>query len=351
MIHESTARQPAMVAKDGHAAEVARGERFEFGRNWSRFLSVLDDRRIAAAERALQAMLETSTLEGLRFLDIGSGSGLSSLAARRLGAHVHSFDYDPQSVACTAELRRRYFPADALWTVERGSALDADYLRGLGTFDVVYSWGVLHHTGRMWDALANAAIPVAPAGRLFIAIYNDTGTQSRRWRLIKRTYNELPRLARTPFAIAVTLPRELRTLAGASLRGRPGEYLRSWLAYRDLRGMNKWHDVLDWVGGYPYEYATPDELFEFYRARGFGLAKMKCGGVGLGCNEMVFQRQKEGAADSSRTSGQRDRAAGQPPGSRRDYGHDDDLSMTHRVRRAIESMELPGVRSGRLANA
>src|SRR5262245_27430993 len=95
-------------------------------------------------------MLEIDSLAGLSFLDIGSGSGLFSLAARRLGARVHSFDYDPQSVACAAELRRRYFPGDPQWVVEEGSALDADYLTRLGKFDIVYSWGVLHHTGRMW---------------------------------------------------------------------------------------------------------------------------------------------------------------------------------------------------------
>ena len=291
MIHESTAAAaPAIERADQHGREVARGERFEFGRNWSRFLAVLDEGRIAAAERALQAMLEASRLDGLRFLDIGSGSGLSSLAARRLGAQVRSFDYDPRSVACTAELRQRYFPSDSEWTVERGSALDGDYLRGLGTFDIVYSWGVLHHTGRMWEALENAAIPVAPGGRLFIGIYNDTGTQSRRWHWIKRTYNELPGPARTPFAVAVTLPGELKALAGAALRRRPGDYFRSWANYHHRRGMNKWHDIIDWVGGYPYEFATPDQLFDFYRLRGFGLSKLKCGGAGLGCNEMVFER-------------------------------------------------------------
>lgn len=290
MMHQSTAAPAALSAADEHAIEIARGDRFEFGRNWSRFLAVLDEERMAAAEQALKDMLETPRLDGLRFLDIGSGSGLSSLAARRLGADVHSFDYDPQSVACTAELRRRYFPSDATWRVERGSALDAGYVHSLGTFDIVYSWGVLHHTGRMWEALENAAIPVAPGGRLFVAIYNDTGTQSRRWMRIKRTYNALPGLAKTPFAIAVSLPQELKTLAGATLRGRPGDYLRSWFNYRHLRGMNKWHDLIDWVGGYPYEFATPDQLFDFYRGRGFVLRRMKCGGVGLGCNEMVFER-------------------------------------------------------------
>jgi 2-polyprenyl-6-hydroxyphenyl methylase/3-demethylubiquinone-9 3-methyltransferase len=144
----------------------------------------------------------------------------------------------------------------------------------------------------MWRALENAIIPVAPAGKLFIAIYNDTGSQSRRWEWIKRTYNGLPAAARKPFAIAVTLPAEAKAAVSATLRGRPGDYLRSWTNYRRRRGMNKWHDIIDWVGGYPYEFATPDQVFDFYRARGFTLAKMKCGGVGLGCNEFVFKRNE-----------------------------------------------------------
>ena len=112
-----------------HAIEIAHGERFEFGKNWSRFLDVLDDARIARAEESLEQMLEVADLEGRSFLDIGSGSGLFSLAARRLGARVHSFDYDPHSVACTKELRRRYFNNDSDWLIEEGSALDPDYLK------------------------------------------------------------------------------------------------------------------------------------------------------------------------------------------------------------------------------
>jgi 2-polyprenyl-3-methyl-5-hydroxy-6-metoxy-1,4-benzoquinol methylase len=292
MSNHSAASVPLVGAPDTHATEVARGDRFEFGGNWASFLSVLDEERIAAAERGLQRMLQVERLDGIRFLDIGSGSGLSSLAARRLGARVHSFDYDPQSVACTSELRRRYFHGDSEWTVERGSALDRDYLASLGQFDIVYSWGVLHHTGQMWQALENAVIPVAPGGKLFIAIYNDTGTQSRRWHAIKKIYNEIPKLARKPYAVAVTAPAELKALAGALLRGRPGDFLRSWTEYRRRRGMSKWHDIVDWVGGYPYEFATPDEIFDFYRARGFTLTKLKCGVVGLGCNEFVFERHE-----------------------------------------------------------
>lgn len=273
-----------------HAIEVGRGERFEFGENWSRFLEVLDEERIRKAEESLREMLEVESLEGKSFLDIGSGSGLFSLAARRLGARVHSFDYDPRSVACARELRRRYFTDDDTWQVEEGSALDAEYMRSLGEFDVVYSWGVLHHTGSMWDALANAALPVARGGMLFVAIYNDLGSRSARWKWIKKTYNELPKLLRAPFAAAVSAPNEAKMILRAIVTLRPGEYVRSWTAYAEKRGMSRWRDIVDWVGGYPYEYATPEGIFDFYRARGFKLTRMKCGGVGLGCNEFVFAK-------------------------------------------------------------
>lgn len=273
-----------------HEAEVANGERFEFGKNWAAFLAVLDDERIAKAEESLREMLEVDDLKGRSFLDIGSGSGLFSLAARRLGAKVHSFDFDSSSFACTQELRNRYFPNDPKWRVGQGSALDAEYLKSLGKFDVVYSWGVLHHTGEMWRALENAVIPTKKGGKLFIAIYNDTGSQVKRWHWIKKTYCRLPRPLKTPFAVAVTTPDELKRFVKSLASLKPGTYIHSWTRYKNGRGMNRWHDIIDWVGGYPYEVATPDEIFEFYKARGFALTKIKTGGVGLGCNEFVFEK-------------------------------------------------------------
>jgi 2-polyprenyl-3-methyl-5-hydroxy-6-metoxy-1,4-benzoquinol methylase len=278
---------------DSHAAELRTGERFEFGRNWQHFLGHLNESRINEAEESLKRMLEVPNLQGMSFLDIGSGSGLFSLAAHRLGARVHSFDYDPASVACARELKRRYCENDSAWTIEEGSVLDAEYVRSLGNFDVVYSWGVLHHTGAMWRALDNAQIAVRRGGRLFIAIYNDTGSQSARWRLIKRTYNKLPRYLKVPFAVATVAPGEAKAALRALLRLRPQEYVQSWTRYDHSRGMSHWHDIIDWVGGYPYEVASPEEIFDFYRAKGFGLTKMKCGGVGLGCNEYVFVRHSD----------------------------------------------------------
>jgi len=262
---------------------------FDFGENWSGFLATVDDVRIGRSEVSLRQMLECDRLDGLTFLDAGSGSGLSSLAARRLGASVHSFDRDPASVVCTRTLRERYCPGDPDWTVEQGSVLDRDYLSGLGRFDVVYAWGVLHHTGRMWEALDNAAALVKPRGRLFIAIANDQGRATRGWTMVKWAYNALPGplrgLVLWPAALWIWGPPTLRDFAAR----RP---FRTWRDYGTTRGMSPWHDLVDWVGGYPFETAKPEAVLARCRGKGFRLTMLTTCAGRFGCNEFVFMAEE-----------------------------------------------------------
>lgn len=274
---------------NAHAQEISAGERFEFGKNWAEFLKLLNEERIALAEESIVSMLECSSLAGLRFLDAGCGSGLFSLAARRLGATVHSFDFDPHSANCARELKRRYFPQDANWTIEEASVLDTDYLARIGQFDVVYSWGVLHHTGAMWTALDNVAPLVKPGGALFISIYNDQGKISRRWWWIKKLYNALPPALRFLVLWPCAVQMWWRRMVKDFLLLRP---FHTWREYSRQRGMSPWRDIVDWVGGFPFEVAKPEEIFDFYKKRGFRLSYLStCGGT-LGCNQFVFRRDR-----------------------------------------------------------
>lgn len=268
----------ASAPADAWKAEVGAGSRFAFGANWQAFAAGLGSERIAAAERSLVLALRQDRLDGLRFLDIGSGSGLFSLAARRMGAAVVSFDFDPDSVACTAALRAQHLPDESQWVVRRGSVLDGRFIASLGTFDIVYSWGVLHHTGDMATAVRQAAAAVRPSGRLFIAIYDDQGAMSRYWLAVKRIYNWgfLGRMA----MILVHFP-SLYLARG----------LKRWALRRGPlpRGMSLWTDMIDWLGGYPFEVATPDAIFRCFADQGWTLLHLKtCGGRG-GCNEFVFR--------------------------------------------------------------
>jgi len=262
-----------------HALEVRAKDRFRFGANWTHFLASIDEERIRLAAESLRSSLGRESLAGLSFLDAGSGSGLSSLAARRLGATVLSFDFDPQSVACTTELQRRYRADDSDWRIETGSVLDTEYMERLGTFDVVYSWGVLHHTGNLQQALENIARRVAENGMLFIALYNDQGWISKYWAAVKRGYN---RGATSKFLLTVA---HLSYLCGARIVGRA---LTGRL--RVERGMSLWYDMIDWLGGWPFEVARPNEIVDFYAARGFKVRALTTVGSRHGCNEFVFQR-------------------------------------------------------------
>lgn len=275
------------IEQSGHGGQ-AEDVRFGFGDNWTAFLHQLNDDRIAEAEKSIQKLLGCERLDGRRFLDIGSGSGLYSLVARRLGARVHSFDNDPACVDCTAQLRARYFADDPDWKIDHGSALDEQFLDRLGTFDVVYSWGVLHHTGAMIMALKLASGRVASNGLFAFALYRKTRlcgawTREKHWYAAASPTGQ--RLAR---ALFVGLLHLSFTLTGRDFK----TYVKN---YQGTRGMDFYHDVHDWLGGYPYELIRPAEVSKLMPNLGFEHVRSvtrpySTGLLGSGCDEFVYRR-------------------------------------------------------------
>jgi 2-polyprenyl-6-hydroxyphenyl methylase/3-demethylubiquinone-9 3-methyltransferase len=265
--------------------------RFAFGENWARFAEQIDESRIARAEDSLGRLLGRKTLEGLSFLDIGSGSGVHSLAAIRLGAtRVLAIDIDPVSVDTT----RHTLSAAATetpWSCRQLSVFDLDPAE-TGSFDVVYSWGVLHHTGALHDATRVALRCLAPGGLAVLAVYRKTPFCGF-WAAEKRWYAGASagaqRFARGCY---ITLMAVAMAIRGRS----PSRYIRDYPA--NNRGMDYHRDVHDWMGGYPYESITPAEMTalmageglvevrSFTRAPGTGL-------FGSGNDEYVFQRAGE----------------------------------------------------------
>ncbi len=285
---------------DRSTSEEGQGNReaFAFGKNWSQFLQQLNEERIASAEQSLRQLLQQNGFEGMRVLDAGSGSGLFSLAAYRMGADVTSFDVDPDSVGCTRALQNQYGDNER-WRVHSGSLLDAAFLRDLGLYDVVYCWGVAHHTGDMWKAIDQIAMRVDVNGRLVLAIYNDQLYVSRIWYGIKRIYQKLPKPLRPLYVLIIylgTFLKRLTTTLGASmlrcftLRNPLVPWLR-WARETQGRGMHGWYDLVDWVGGWPFEVARPEAIFRFLRDRGFQLEEMTTV-IGHGCNEYVLRRER-----------------------------------------------------------
>jgi 2-polyprenyl-6-hydroxyphenyl methylase/3-demethylubiquinone-9 3-methyltransferase len=258
--------------------------RFAFGKNWLAFLRGMNETRIAMARKGLADLLGGEGLVDRRFLDAGCGSGIHSLAARRMGASVVSFDYDRESVACARELKRRYCPDDPGWCIAQGSVLDGAYLEGLGRFDVVYSWGVLHHTGRMWDALGALQKSVSARGYLVLALYNDQGWLSRFWRVVKRTYGAGTPGRWTVKTLFIPFLALRAVIAGCLKYGGP---LGQFRHYHRNRGMSLYRDWVDWLGGYPFEVARPQEVVSFLETRGFRLIRSFLT-RSFGCNQFVF---------------------------------------------------------------
>jgi 2-polyprenyl-6-hydroxyphenyl methylase/3-demethylubiquinone-9 3-methyltransferase len=229
--------------------------RFAFGKNWSRFLENLNEHRILEAEKSLKEKLNCVDLKGLVFLDIG------------------------------------YAPKDDKWVVERGSVLDQDFLKKFGQVDVVYSWGVLHHTGHMYKAFENVAHLVKDGGTLFISIYNNQGISSKIWTIIKKSYNNYKFLRSGLLFFCGIWLWKYRIAWGLMRYGNPLKFISEY--GNGSRGMSAYHDLVDWIGGYPFEVAKPEEVFDFFKSKKFELQRLETCAGKLGCNEFVFRRSNK----------------------------------------------------------
>jgi len=255
-------------------------ERFEFGKNWRDYCGHLQQKDYLTAKESLRKL--TPNLQGKTFLDVGCGSGLFSIAASALGAKkVLGFDYDENSVATS----RKMLEIVAQW--DRDIKKDKIEFKvesilneniGLGLYDVVYSWGVLHHTGNMYMAFDRIKNLVAENGTLVLAIYNKHFT-SPVWKLIKRTYVKSPGLIKKIMVLPILVLKFFWVLI--VLRQNP---------FKRDRGMHFYTDIVDWVGGYPYEYASVSEVVDFFESRGFKLIKLTKTRGFTGCNEFVFEK-------------------------------------------------------------
>jgi len=189
-------------------------------------------------------------------------------------------------VECTRELKKRFARETSDWIVDQASALDRTFLQGLGQFDVTYSWGVLHHTGDMWTALENVAGLVKPGGQLWISIYNDQGEASHIWKLVKRSYNKS--IVGKILVLALGVPFLTARSFVADLVRLRNPLSRYWQSGR--RGMVASSDTFDWLGGWPFEVAKPEQIFEFYAQHGFTLRRLRTCAGRAGCNEFLFTR-------------------------------------------------------------
>tara|TARA_B100000989_G_scaffold39370_1_gene24952 strand:+ start:504 stop:1262 length:759 start_codon:yes stop_codon:yes gene_type:complete len=250
--------------------------RFKFGKNWKIYSRFIDSEKIYFGAESLKEYFKVENLNNKSFLDAGCGSGLFSICAATLGAKVRSFDYDLDAVECTREAVKTHIKKRIL--VENGDILDSSYIKKLGKFDYVYSWGVLHHTGNLDKAMQNIDELVKKKGKLFISIYNDQGFKSEAWEKIKFIYNKFfffRPLLFVIFFVFMKLPEISYKILSKK---------------KELRGMNSVIDLIDWLGGYPFETAKPEEVIDFFTKLGYTLEKLKTVNGKSGCNEFVFMK-------------------------------------------------------------
>lgn len=260
--------------------------RFEFGRNWREFVEKHYSQEVVDASKTrILEFMKRPNLQGLSVIDIGCGSGVHSMAMHQAGAaSIHSFDYDPTSVEATRLVHQKA-GAPASWTIQQGSVLDESFMRSLPTYDLVYSWGVLHHTGEVWKAIDLAAERVKPGGMFYIALYSadvQKDPTPEFWLDVKRRYVSSGWLRRRYmdywYVWRFMMQREWSRLP---------EVLKRMRDYRKDRGMNLMTDIRDWLGGWPMEFVWDADAVKFCADRGLTLKEMATGKANT---EFLFER-------------------------------------------------------------
>jgi 2-polyprenyl-6-hydroxyphenyl methylase/3-demethylubiquinone-9 3-methyltransferase len=261
---------------------------FAFGKNWDLYSRQINPQHVENSKKDLIGLIQFESLEGMTVLDIGSGSGIHSLSMMLLGCRdLVSLDYDSDSVSTTKRiLSDKIFKGDF-------QVIQADILKHIPeldgrTFDLVYSWGVLHHTGDMMKGIDRSIGYVKPGGLIALALYRKTLFCSI-WRIEKLVYSKSPKflqnLIQKFYELVFALQTYLKT--GKTF----GSYKRGYL---QKRGMEFSSDVHDWLGGYPYESIDPKYLIKYMEQLGFTMlnshiAKKQIGILGSGCDEFLFK--------------------------------------------------------------
>lgn len=258
---------------------------FSFGNNWKIFLENINTESISEAKKSISNYF--GDIQNKTFIDVGSGSGLFSLAAIQLGAKVTSLDIDDNAIECNKLLREKYKIGKEDWKILKGSVLSEEFIQSLGKFDLVYSWGVLHHTGNMYKALQNVDFLMEERSLLYLALYNYNtkkieGT-SPFWEKVKYKYNNSGKFGKKViYYIYLSY-----LILGLCISGKnPYDYIKN---YKKKRGMDFYIDIFDWLGGYPYEYATPEKITAFYETKNYSLKKIDKV-RSLGCNQFLFEK-------------------------------------------------------------
>ena len=261
--------------------------RYGFGRNWEDYIRKhFSEERVDISRKHMLEFLGLENLNGRSFLDVGCGSGLQSLAAFRAGAgKIFSFDYDIHSVRAT-KMMRKIAGDPKNWQITQGSILDDNFIQGIETADIIYSWGVLHHTGDMWKAMDNTAKLAKKNALLYIALYDydiQVNPTPEFWLDVKKRYNFSSWLRKRKMEIWYIW----RFMLDKKISKLP-EVISLAFNYKQSRGMAMYNNLKDWLGGWPMDFAKRADVRDWAERNKLEMLTMKTGEANT---EYLFGKQ------------------------------------------------------------